>query len=82
MKITPTITIRAKLEHYLQQEGLNLLEFAHISGMNRGIISNIVSENKPMSINQLDLITEALGLPKLLLACFEDRDLKAMTAIF
>ncbi|MGW9531155.1 transcriptional regulator [Paenibacillus terrae] len=62
MKITPTI--RAELEQYLKQEGLSITEFGHIAGMNRGAVSAIVSGNKSMSINQLDLITEAMGLPE------------------
>ncbi|MEE4561443.1 helix-turn-helix transcriptional regulator [Paenibacillus polymyxa] len=62
MKITPTI--RAELEQYLKQEGLSLSQFGQITGMNRGIISSIVTGNKSMSINQLDLITKAMGLPE------------------
>ncbi|WP_019687783.1 helix-turn-helix domain-containing protein [Paenibacillus polymyxa] len=62
MKITPTI--RAELEHFLQQENLTLSQFGQITGMNRGIISSIVTGNKSMSINQLDRITEAMGLPE------------------
>ncbi|WP_348624817.1 helix-turn-helix transcriptional regulator [Paenibacillus peoriae] len=62
MKITPTI--RAELEQFLQQEGLTLSQFGQITGMNRGIISSIVTGNKSMSINQLDRITEAMGLPE------------------
>ncbi|MDQ0496372.1 helix-turn-helix transcriptional regulator [Paenibacillus brasilensis] len=62
MKHTPTI--RTELDSYLQQEGLSLTQFGQIAGMNRGAVSAIVSGNKPMSINQLDLITEAMGLPE------------------
>ncbi|MGP0577381.1 helix-turn-helix domain-containing protein [Paenibacillus peoriae] len=62
MKHTPTI--RAELDRYLQQEGLSITEFGHIAGMNRGAVSAIVSGNKSMSVNQLDLITEAMGLPE------------------
>ncbi|MGG4219002.1 transcriptional regulator [Paenibacillus jamilae] len=62
MKHTPTI--RAELDRYLQQEGMSLTQFGHIAGMNRGIVSAIVSGNKSMSVNQLDLITEAMGLPE------------------
>ncbi|MGQ3477732.1 transcriptional regulator [Paenibacillus sp. TY11] len=62
MEITPTI--RAELEQYLKQEGLSLSQFGQITGMNRGIISSIVSGNKSMSVNQLDRITEAMGLPE------------------
>ncbi|WP_418027044.1 tetratricopeptide repeat protein [Paenibacillus sp. JJ1722] len=62
MKHTPTI--RAELDRYLQQEGLSLTQFGHMADMNRGIVSSIVSGNKPMSVNQLDLITKAMGLPE------------------
>jgi transcriptional regulator with XRE-family HTH domain len=62
MKQTPTI--RAELDRYLKQEGLSLIQFGNIAGMNRGIVSSIVSGNKSMSVNQLDLITEAMGLPE------------------
>ncbi|WDM21956.1 transcriptional regulator [Paenibacillus polymyxa] len=62
MKHTPTI--RAELDRYLEQEGLSITEFGHVAGMNRGAVSAIVSGNKSMSIKQLDLITEAMGLPE------------------
>ncbi|WP_179032133.1 helix-turn-helix domain-containing protein [Paenibacillus kribbensis] len=62
MKQTPTI--RAELDRYLKQEGLSLIQFGHIAGMNRGIVSSIVTGNKSMSVNQLDRITEAMGLPE------------------
>ncbi|WP_090738497.1 helix-turn-helix transcriptional regulator [Paenibacillus sp. Mc5Re-14] len=62
MKHTPTI--RAELDSYLEQKGLSLAQFGQLAGMNRGIISAIVSGNKSMSVNQLDLITEAMGLPE------------------
>ncbi|MEC0236452.1 helix-turn-helix transcriptional regulator [Paenibacillus kribbensis] len=60
MQITPTI--RAELDRYLKQQGLSLTQFGHIAGINRGIISSIVTGNKSMSVNQLDRITEAMGL--------------------
>ncbi|WP_068496587.1 helix-turn-helix transcriptional regulator [Paenibacillus kribbensis] len=62
MKQTPTI--RAELDRYLKQEGLSLIQFGHIAGMNRGIVSSIVTGNKSMSVNQLDRITEGMGLPE------------------
>ncbi|MFT9369774.1 helix-turn-helix transcriptional regulator [Paenibacillus polymyxa] len=62
MKHTPTI--RAELDRYLKQEGLNLTQFGHIAGINRGIVSGIVTGNSSMSVNQIDRITEAMGLPE------------------
>ncbi|MBP1308729.1 transcriptional regulator with XRE-family HTH domain [Paenibacillus sp. 1182] len=62
MEQTPTI--RTELDKYLKKEGLNLAQFGQMSGMNRGIISAIVTGNKSMSINQLDRITEAMDLPE------------------
>ncbi|KZE64714.1 DNA-binding protein [Paenibacillus jamilae] len=62
MKHAPTI--RDELDRYIQQEGMSLTQFGQIAGINRGIVSAIVTGNKSMSINQLDLITEAMGLPE------------------
>jgi transcriptional regulator with XRE-family HTH domain len=60
MGIIPTI--RTELDRYLKQKGLSLTQFGHIAGINRGIVSSIVTGNKSMSVNQLDRITEAMGL--------------------
>ncbi|OMF82776.1 MULTISPECIES: helix-turn-helix transcriptional regulator [Paenibacillus] len=62
MKHTPTI--RAELDRYLQQKGLSIAQFGQLAGMNRGIVSAVVTGNKSMSVNQLDLITEAMDLPE------------------
>ncbi|MET3209867.1 UNVERIFIED_CONTAM: transcriptional regulator with XRE-family HTH domain [Paenibacillus sp. PvR008] len=62
MKITPTI--RTELDKYLKQQDLSMTEFAHIAGINRGLVSGIVTGNSPISVNQLDRITEAMGLPE------------------
>ncbi|MGG1617892.1 transcriptional regulator [Paenibacillus sp. NRS-1782] len=62
MKHTPTI--RTELDSYLQQEGWSLARFGQIAGMNRGAVSAILTRNKPMSVNQLDRITETMGLPE------------------
>ncbi|MGW9526147.1 helix-turn-helix domain-containing protein [Paenibacillus terrae] len=62
MKHTPTI--RAELDSYLKQKSLSLTQFGHIAGINRGIVSGIVTGNSPISVNQLDRITEAMGLPE------------------
>ncbi|ALS09927.1 DNA-binding protein (plasmid) [Paenibacillus peoriae] len=62
MKHTPTI--RAELDRYIQQENLSLAQFGQIAGINRGSVSAIVTGNKTISVKQLDLITEAMGLPE------------------
>ncbi|MET3211647.1 UNVERIFIED_CONTAM: transcriptional regulator with XRE-family HTH domain [Paenibacillus sp. PvR008] len=61
MKHTPTI--RAELEKYLKRKGLSKTAFGHISGLNPGTVSGIVTGNKSISMNQLDLITLGMELP-------------------
>ncbi|MBE0339000.1 helix-turn-helix domain-containing protein [Paenibacillus sp. 23TSA30-6] len=61
MEITPGI--RAELEKYLEQKGLSKTAFGHISGLNPGTVSGIVTGNKSISVNQLDLITLGMELP-------------------
>ncbi|MGW8958625.1 helix-turn-helix domain-containing protein [Paenibacillus sp. NPDC055715] len=61
MKHTPTI--RAELEKYLRRKGLSMTKFGHISGLNPGTVSGIVTGNKPISMNQLDLITLGMEVP-------------------
>ncbi|MET3211086.1 UNVERIFIED_CONTAM: transcriptional regulator with XRE-family HTH domain [Paenibacillus sp. PvR008] len=61
MEITPPI--RAELEKYLKRKGLSKTAFGHISGLNPGTVSGIVTGNKSISVNQLDLITLGMELP-------------------
>ncbi|ALP39387.1 DNA-binding protein (plasmid) [Paenibacillus sp. IHB B 3084] len=61
MKITPTI--RAEVEKYLKQKGLSKTEFGHITGLNPGTMSGIVTGNRSLSIHQLDSITAGMNLP-------------------
>ncbi|MGW8959418.1 helix-turn-helix domain-containing protein [Paenibacillus sp. NPDC055715] len=61
MKHTPTI--RAELEKYLRRKGWSMTKFGHISGLNPGTVSGIVTGNKPISMNQLDLITLGMEVP-------------------
>ncbi|GGH29698.1 helix-turn-helix domain-containing protein [Paenibacillus segetis] len=55
-------TIRAELEDYLRRNGSTINQFADTSGVNSGTISSIISGNRPISMLQLDRITEAMGL--------------------
>ena len=39
-------------------------EFAELSGINVGTLSGIINGNRPISIGQLDLITDVMSLPE------------------
>lgn len=62
-----TTTISAILNDFMNQEGLNLRQFAEKVGINIGSLSNILNENRTLNIGQLDRITEVMGLPE---GCF------------
>lgn len=59
-------TIRSEIEKHLHHFGHNLSTFAKLSGLNRGSLSAILHGNppKPISLGQLDALTEALGFPE------------------
>lgn len=56
-------TIREVLEDYLKREGRTINQFAEESGVNSGTLSNIINGNRPIAMQQLDRITEGMGLP-------------------
>jgi transcriptional regulator with XRE-family HTH domain len=62
MEITPTI--RAEIEKYLKRKGMSKTEFGHITGLNPGTMSGIVTGNRSISVNQLDRITVGMELPQ------------------
>lgn len=59
-------TLRSEIEDNLSRSGHSLASFAKISGLNRGSLSAILHGNppKPVSLGQLDTLTEALGYPE------------------
>ncbi|MDU5946024.1 MAG: helix-turn-helix transcriptional regulator, partial [Paenibacillus macerans] len=57
-------TITTRLNDYMKQEGLSLSQFAQKIGLNIGTLSYILNGNRTLSIEQLDLITECMGLAK------------------
>lgn len=57
-----TATIRGEIVRYLQNHRMTINQFARISGINSGTLSNILNGNRPMSMHQLDRITEGMGL--------------------
>ncbi|MFD1177711.1 XRE family transcriptional regulator [Paenibacillus puldeungensis] len=63
--MTKEPTIRSVISHQLTRKGYSLHSFSHRSGINRGTLSAILNGNppKPISIGQLDLMTEALEQP-------------------
>ncbi|MGM1021039.1 MAG: helix-turn-helix domain-containing protein [Bacillota bacterium] len=61
MEITPTI--RAEIERYLKQKGLSMTRFGHITNLNVGTVSGIITGNRSLSVNQLDRITMGMNLP-------------------
>ncbi|MGM1020163.1 MAG: helix-turn-helix domain-containing protein [Bacillota bacterium] len=60
MKHTPTVL--AELEDYLKQNDLTLAQFAECSGVYQRTLSNWVIQHRPVSVQQLDRITLAMGL--------------------
>ncbi|KJD47398.1 helix-turn-helix domain-containing protein [Paenibacillus terrae] len=60
----PTTTIRAELENFMKQNGLNITQFGLVAGINPGTISGIVTGNRALSVHQLDRITATLSHSK------------------
>lgn len=56
------MTIRAELAEYLKKNGITINYFAEVSKVNSGTISNIINGNRPIAMQQLDRITEGMGL--------------------
>lgn len=57
-----TATIREQIEDFLHKNELTINRFAEISEVNSGTLSNILNGNRPISMHQLDRITEAMSL--------------------
>ncbi|MDU2240449.1 MAG: helix-turn-helix transcriptional regulator [Paenibacillus sp.] len=58
----PATTVRQELENYLRRTEMTLQQFSEISGVNPGTISAMLSGYRQISIHNLDLITEGMGL--------------------
>ncbi|ASA23790.1 helix-turn-helix domain-containing protein [Paenibacillus donghaensis] len=56
-------TIRAELENFIHQEGLNYSQLGKRAGLNPGTVSAIFSGNKVFGVDQLDRMTTVLSLP-------------------
>lgn len=62
-----TTTIRGEINKYLQDNRMTINQFARITGINSGTLSSILNGNRPISMNQLERITEAMQLEE---GCF------------
>ncbi|WP_289376055.1 transcriptional regulator [Paenibacillus silvae] len=62
MELFPTI--RAHIEKYMRKQNLKLQHFSDITRINVGTLSAIIKGSRPMSMNQLNQITSAMGLEK------------------
>lgn len=56
------MTIRAELADYLKKNGITINQFAEVSKVNSGTISNIINGNRYIAMQQLDRITKGMGL--------------------
>lgn len=56
------MTIRAELADYLKKNGITINQFAEVSKVNSGTISNIINGNRPIAMQQLDRIIKGMGL--------------------
>ncbi|WP_223070527.1 helix-turn-helix domain-containing protein [Paenibacillus caui] len=60
----PTSTkILTEMEQYIKREGLSISRFAEKAEMNPGSLSKIMSGNRYITVEQLDKVTVAMGLP-------------------
>lgn len=57
-----TATIREQIEDFLNRHEFTINRFAEISEVNSGTLSSILNGNRPISMQQLDRITAAMGL--------------------
>ncbi|WP_010346264.1 helix-turn-helix domain-containing protein [Paenibacillus peoriae] len=59
-----TPTVSAEFEDYLKQNDITLGQFAENSGVHQRTLSNWITQHRPVSVQQLDRITLAMGLPE------------------
>ncbi|MEK3838083.1 MULTISPECIES: helix-turn-helix domain-containing protein [unclassified Paenibacillus] len=56
-----TTTVLSELEEYLRRTGLTITQFAKRSQLHSGTLSNILRGHRPIAMQQLDRITQAMG---------------------
>ena len=57
-------SIREILEQYMQKERLSISRFSQLSAINTGTLSRILKGSKPISLGQLQRITDGMKLPE------------------
>lgn len=55
-------TIRTYLQQYIDKNEISINKFSDVVGINAGTICNILSGNRPISVQQLDRITAGMDL--------------------
>lgn len=55
-------TIRDYFEDYLKSKHMTLHQFSQLSGINSGTLSSTLSGQRPIGVQQLDRLTEGMGL--------------------
>lgn len=60
--MNPATTIRSELEAFMNNHNVSLTQFAELANMNCGTISTILRGQRPVAVQQLDKITEGMGL--------------------
>ncbi|WP_106406069.1 helix-turn-helix domain-containing protein [Paenibacillus solani] len=57
-----TATIRHEITEFMEDNNMTINQLARLSSINSGSLSSILNGNRPMSVNQIDRITESMGL--------------------
>ncbi|KJD43625.1 DNA-binding protein [Paenibacillus terrae] len=52
------------MENYMKKNQLSMSKFGNLAGLNQGTVSTIFSGKQPISIHQLDAITDVLDYPE------------------
>lgn len=51
-----------EFENYLKRQNMSIKRFSEISGINCGTLSTFIHGHRSISIRQLDIITQCMGL--------------------
>lgn len=65
MRLQETLqqSLRSEIEKHQKQNSYTLLKLSELSGINQGHLSDIIRNNRPMTIGQLDALAKTFGKP-------------------